>query len=73
MSVCTTCGVGELKTIRGASRRSFYQTCSNRRCRATFELVLSISDAVSTLPRDTPRKAKRGSQLGTTDWTSGGE
>jgi hypothetical protein len=67
MSVCTTCGVGELKTVRGASRRSFFQTCSNRRCQATFELVLSISDAVSSLPREAPRKSKKSSQSDTTD------
>ena len=73
MSVCTMCGVGELKTVRGASRRSFHQTCSNRRCRATFELVLSISDAVLTLPRETPRRAKRGPQSGPTEWNSGDE
>ncbi len=73
MSVCTTCGVGELKTARGASRRSFYQTCSNRKCGATHELVLSISDAVSSLPRETPRKAKKGPPSGTTEWTPGGE
>ena len=59
MSVCTTCGKGELKTVRGASRRSFFQTCSNRRCQATFELVLSISDAVSSLPRTDIRKTKK--------------
>lgn len=73
MSVCAICGVGELKTVRGASRRSFYQTCSNRRCQATFELVLSISDAVSTLPREAPRRAKKGPQAGSIDGLSAGE
>jgi hypothetical protein len=59
MSVCTTCGTGELKTVRGASRRSFFQTCTNRRCKATFELVLDIADAVSTLPKVAPKKSKK--------------
>jgi hypothetical protein len=59
MSVCTTCGVGELKTVRGASRRSFFQTCSNRRCQATFELMLDIAEAVSTLPKVAPKKSKK--------------
>jgi hypothetical protein len=67
MSVCTTCGVGELKTVRGDSRRSFYQTCSNRRCKATFELVLGIADAVSTLPRETPKKQKKNPASGSND------
>jgi hypothetical protein len=59
--------VGELKTVRGDSRRSFYQTCSNRRCKATFELVLSISDAVSTLPREAPKKVKKSPAAGALD------
>jgi hypothetical protein len=59
MSVCTLCGTGELKTVRGASRRSFFQTCSNRRCKATFELVLDIADAVATLPRVAPKRSKK--------------
>jgi hypothetical protein len=59
MGVCSTCGKGELKTVRGDSRRSFFQVCSNRRCGASFELMLSISDAVSTLPKTEIRKSKK--------------
>jgi hypothetical protein len=59
MSVCSTCGKGELKTVRGASRRSFFQVCSNRRCGASFELILGISDAVSTLPKPDNRKSRK--------------
>jgi len=59
MSLCGTCGSGEIRITRGASRRSFFQVCTNRRCRATVEVVLSIADAVAQLPRPESRRKKR--------------
>lgn len=67
MSICTTCGTGELKTVRGDSRRSFFQTCTNRRCKATFERVLDIAEAVSTLPKIAPKKSKKDPSSDTND------